>query len=237
LKALHKKEVVIVRNGYDTDLADVNKLLSDRASRSPNENDKIQIVYTGNYYRAQQDPRPLFRAIHRLADLGEIGVDQLNIDFYGSRLDGLREAVSDCDVEQFVNILGPVSRRESLELQKRASAVLLLEAFSTTSGGILPGKVFEYMASGTPVICVGDGSDLELSGILERTGVGVSFGADEAAIAQAVLQIISQRVPNWFDPNFESVREYSRTASAQKMFASIRRRVEASTPVLAGRTE
>jgi glycosyltransferase involved in cell wall biosynthesis len=226
LTALHDKKAVAVTNGFDSSMAEIEELyrtntLRERSPRSP-----IQIVYTGNVYTDIQDPRPLLRAVARMRKAGRAGAERIVIDFYGSLLRGLDQVVRECEADEFVRIHSPVSRQEALELQRAATAVLLLEVLETRSGGILPGKVFEYMASCVPVICVGDGKDAELAKIVDETGVGLYLGADEDAIARAVDGLADQPTPEWFKPDFGKIAGYSRSVSAAKLLSVMRREMQ-----------
>ena len=83
--------------------------------------------------------------------------------------------------------------------------MLLLEVVNSRSGGVLPGKVFEYMASGAPVICVGNLSDRELQIVLASTGIGLSCGNDAGLLKDAVLSIARGEMPEWYSPEIEEI--------------------------------
>jgi glycosyltransferase involved in cell wall biosynthesis len=223
LNALHAKKAVAVTNGFDSSMAEIEELYSTNILRQRGPDSPIQIVYTGNFYTEIQDPRPLLRAVARMRKAGRVGAERIVIDFYGALLRGLDQIVRECESEEFVRIHSPVSRQEALDLQRAATAVLLLEVLETESGGILPGKVFEYMASCIPMICVGDGKDAELARIVEETGVGLYLGADEDAIAKAVGDLAEQSSPEWFAPDFGEIAGYSRSVSAAKLLNVMRR--------------
>ena len=134
--------------------------------------------------------------------------------------------VAECMADTFVNFYGHVSREEALAAQRKSSAVLLLEAMSTKKGGILTGKLYEYMASGTPVILVGDGSDTELNDIVRRTGIGKCATDSEEELMSAVMNITRSKVPDWFSPDLAEIAKYSREYSANRMMDTIRLAVE-----------
>ena len=221
LSDLHSKDVVVVRNGFDTPLSLIKELLDKRNTAVSRSEKPVNIVYTGNYYHKLQDPKPIFRAVRDLMESGSLGVDGLRIHFYGARSHGLSALVEDCGAEGFVTIHGAVSRAEAVELQRNASALLLLEVLETKSGGVLPGKVFEYMASGAPIICVGDGHDIELSDIIHETGVGISVGKNEESLAAAIGELSLSTWPSWFSPRLDNISTYSRNESAEKMYRTL----------------
>jgi len=99
--------------------------------------------------------------------------------------------------------------------------VLLLEAVGSINGGLLTGKLFEYMVCGAPVICVGDGSDHELTEILRQTGIGMSFGNAEKKIKESLLKFETSSIPIWFNPDINAISEFSREYSSMNMFSVI----------------
>ena len=72
-----------------------------------------------------------------------------------------------------IELLGYVSRRRSLELQRDSEALLLLIPDSGGRGkGVLTGKIFEYLAAERPILAVvpPDGAAADL---LRETGAGI----------------------------------------------------------------
>jgi hypothetical protein len=59
------------------------------------------------------------------------------------------------------------------------SALLLIIPDHQSSRSIITGKLFEYLASGKPVICLGP-VDGDAAGILQETGHGKTFNYDDS---------------------------------------------------------
>jgi len=86
-----------------------------------------------------------------------------------------------------VTTIKPVRRGLALQLMKRCDRLLLLTG---NRAGCVPGKVFEYLASGLPVVCVSRVESAALL-ILAETGAGrtlVTQGGGESA--EALRQIL-----------------------------------------------
>ena len=82
---------------------------------------------------------------------------------------------------------GPVSRDESLRAMQSASALLLLQPGTTVS---VPGKLFEYLATGRPILALTEES--ETAELVRASGVGVAvLPDDEAAIAGGLLAMLA----------------------------------------------
>jgi glycosyltransferase involved in cell wall biosynthesis len=98
----------------------------------------------------------------------------------------------------------------------RGSDLLLL---STEPGRdeILPGKLFEYLAAGRPILSLADSP--ELQAILHRTGAGVQFGRHQAPAAAAFLDrcgaASSVSLPT--PPNPAAVADYRADRGAEQL--------------------
>jgi hypothetical protein len=63
-------------------------------------------------------------------------------------------------LQKYVYNLGYVSHDEAIIHQKKSQVLLLIEINSEDTKSIIPGKLFEYLVSGRPIIGVGpNGSD------------------------------------------------------------------------------
>jgi hypothetical protein len=94
--------------------------------------------------------------------------------------------------------------------------------------GILPGKVFEYLAAHKPVLCVGP-ADSDADKILREAGAGQALPYDDHALMRRTLdELVArwQRSPNLDLPPTPLVARYSRQAQAAQLAAL----VQASQP-------
>ncbi len=116
----------------------------------------------------------LFRAVSELKKKYNITPLQLKITLWG-KIDPLylRQA-KDLDISELVSIEGYLSKAVSVE-RNSACDVLFLPMESATSGGkplFIPGKAFEYMNAGKPILALSGPCDcisvLEPSGLLAR---------------------------------------------------------------------
>ena len=75
------------------------------------------------------------------------------------------------------------------------SSVLLLPLMSdaeTDTLGLIPAKLFEYMASGRPILCIGP-TNGDTAKILDETQAGVTIGFDDKGKAKASVMSLYQR--------------------------------------------
>jgi len=164
--SLQAKKIRLIQNGYDeADFEDVTSL-------SP---DMFTISYTGTI----SDSYPLdgfLTAVRNLIDTG----NDIRIRFTGH--------ISDVHKERFIELPGkepaeflPYSDHSTVIRQMMSASVLLLVlAKDPGNRSFLPGKLFEYIATGKPVLALGpvDGDTAE---ILEKGGFGRCFDYDDSA--------------------------------------------------------
>ena len=65
------------------------------------------------------------------------------------------DAVRIYGLENYISNIGYVPHNEVLEYQKKTQLLLLIEENSKQTEYIIPGKLFEYMASKRPIIAIG----------------------------------------------------------------------------------
>jgi glycosyltransferase involved in cell wall biosynthesis len=85
---------------------------------------------------------------------------------------------------------GTVPPEEARRLMTGADLLLLLVPW-TREGGIPGGKLYEFLASGSPILAV-QGRDPYVHEVLADAGV-----ADEASTAEAVAEILRRRLDAW----------------------------------------
>lgn len=117
-----------------------------------------------------------------------------------------------------------VPHDEAVGYMLQATVLLLGIPDVPHNRGILPGKVFEYLAANKPVICIGPaGSDA--AHILEETHAGQNFSYEDREAMQAYLhQLVAnwQQNPNQDLPAFSNAR-YSRRGLTERLVELIRK--------------
>ena len=220
LSSFLNKPVHTITNGFDADEQEVMKRLNGlyKPKTGP-----IRIVYTGKIYEGYQNPEPLFAAIADLIQTRQIAHDEITVDFYGSRVGVAEELAKNPRFAPFIRLMGHVERGKALEAQYNATALLLMESSHPRARGVLTGKLFEYIVSGRPILCIGSRPEYEIGQVLRKTGTGIVIGPNEMTDLPSRLLEIIHNLDNlsWYKPSADSILEYSRRRLAHQFFSDV----------------
>jgi glycosyltransferase involved in cell wall biosynthesis len=175
--------------------------------------DRFVLAHVGSLYDLR-DPAPALRALARLVADGTVDGDRLEIRLVGNVWipafappPGLR-----------VTVAGYVEHRQAVSEMAAATALVLY----VPKGDLAPsGKLFEYLASGRPVLCLASEQNLA-SRIVSEWGAGlVADPQDEDAIAAAFLDLWhrweSGNLSDQAEVRTRALEHYSRRANAMRL--------------------
>lgn len=221
LSALHHTPSEKITNGFDVDRDTLAKALSRPAHRPKAA--PLKIVYTGKIYPEHRDPTPLFEAVEAMEQAGEISEGSVQIHIYGGQAQVFADAAQTRRFSHMVKEHGHVARDVAMEAQRNADLLLLLESPAPEARGVLTGKLFEYMATGVPILSLGSRKDSEIAQVLDQTGCGICAESNQTVIRQTVLNRISEIDAPWFQPNLQEILKYSREAQAGRLLEFMRK--------------
>lgn len=222
LQELHHKSVTYAPNGFDIDREDVERRVTGKCEIE--STNPIRIVYTGIIYPKLRDPTPLFDVLASLRADGSLGKCNITVDFYGSRIAMARELARNARYAPFIRIKGHVPRKQALSAQQSADFLLLLESPEEAARGVLTGKLFEYMVSGRPILCVGSRPDFEIGRVLSETGTGwVMPHQDVGALRDMVRDTINGGgLYDLYRPDLNNILAYSRERLSMRLLDEIK---------------
>jgi glycosyltransferase involved in cell wall biosynthesis len=179
LRRRHGIAVETITNGFDPDDAVMV------TGTAPVDPAKLTLVHTGGL-GSERTIRPVLAALARLAAEDPSLRDRVEIVLAGQRTAEERELYADPAHAPFVRHLGYVERSESLALQRAADVLLLVTSGART--GEATGKLFEYLATGRPILVLGRGS--AAGTIVEQAQAGIVIPTHDTDAALGALRRI-----------------------------------------------
>jgi len=209
-----QKPAVTIANGFDLD---------DLGQYKPGffKNDgKIRFAYTGKVRAEKRDPTPLFEAVKHLYTQGKLTKDNFEVLFFGNELGHVPSLVQKFGLNELVVTPGFVDRSTSLSIQKSVDVLIFLDWTDPEVDGILTGKLFEYLYSGTPILGIGSRTSSAAGDIIQESGCGTYLGKDVDKIVQIISDLMKgQTIP--YSPNTDVLEKFDRKKLAYKMLDTV----------------
>jgi len=175
--------------------------------------DRFVLAHVGTVYGIR-DPSPVLQALERLVSRGELDGNRIEVRLVGSLwLDAFSPPRS-----IRVESTGYIEHARAVAEMCAATALLL---YIPSSSQAPSGKLFEYLASGRPVLCVASAENLASQLVHELDAGVVADPDDEASIEQAILTLWRRWEENGLpirtDVRRRALERYSRQAGAAQL--------------------
>ncbi|MBP7389962.1 MAG: glycosyltransferase, partial [Chitinophagales bacterium] len=200
-------KVTAITNGYDEVDFKVSAPLN-----LPNT--KFKIVFVGILYDILNSSA-LWKAMKDLIEEDQGFKEKLQLIFVGKVHNAAMRDIHDNSLLPYATFTGYVNHTEAIAYERAADLLLLLTPSNPELKYVIPGKLFEYMATAKPILCTAQ-PDNDSAQILREANAGVVVHPDDIlAIKHALKSGVA------FAPNMATVQKYERkqlTASlAQEM--------------------
>ena len=196
-------KVVFIPNGYDT---------ADFCNRQTVCSEIFTICYTGtvagNY--------PIGQLPDALNALRQEKIT-FKLRFVGKVTDPVREKLV-AQLDDSVEFVDFVPHNEAIHMMMSSDVLLLLIPNADNNKFILTGKVFEYLATGKPVLVVGP-PESKAAQIVQQANAGAAFEDDDV---EGMKNFLSQQYQNQIKgihpvPDWEIIRQFSRERLTQRL--------------------
>lgn len=203
---LDPKKFFHVPNGFDS--ADFPNVTYER-------NERFTVTYTGSMY-GRRTPAAFLAALEVLRNRDEVRPEDVLLRFVGRFGAEVEEMLEKSPFAPSVERISYVPHEESIAYLMRSDISLLIVDEAKESAEIVPGKVYEYLGVGRPILALAPrGSAIE--DLITETGAGAC--APQSDIS-AIADIIGMFVARWKrgEPiatmNPSAVARYERRQSA-----------------------
>lgn len=156
---------------------------------------KFSIMYGGGLYGGKRDPSSLFQALSHLIELGIIDRTKIEINFYSERSDSFDRSINEYHLSDVVFHREKIPRQELLKIARRSQLLLIL-LNNESESGVIAGKIFEYLASKRPILCIGP-NDNDMKKIIIDLNVGI-YATNQEEIARAISDYYREYIRNGY---------------------------------------
>ena len=204
LRKLGAKHVEIIPNGYDWEVQ-----THDNVTPLSSDFTLTHIGIIGFNRNAHQ----LWQALSELKSTDPQFANRLKIRLIGQVDQSVAQSIETCGLKENTEFV-PYIPHDRIQQQQTSSQVLLLLINNTPNAkGILTGKLFEYIAAGRPILCIGP-EDGDAARIINETGSGTTVGFEEKEMMKTVIKDYYQKyLSNGLaSTNSPAIGKYSRKA-------------------------
>lgn len=203
-------DIAVVQNGFDEDDFSIS------ADTEQPQSDVFTLAHVGSLYDSR-NPQTLWPVLKQLREKGE--VERLRVCLVGTVGSRIREEILSTGLEDIVEFVDYVSHSEAVRIMHEAAALLLVVEPFQNNLGMITGKLYEYVASGTPVLAIGPpGGDA--ANLLDETDAGRLFARDDV---QAMSDFLVDRYGRWMSgertprPSSGTLRRFTRRTQTEQL--------------------
>ncbi|MBN8547047.1 MAG: glycosyltransferase [Ignavibacteria bacterium] len=168
--------------------------------RIKKQGDEKVILHSGNIFDFQ-NPEKLWGYLKQRIDSGE----NFRVWFTGTVSPGVKRSISEAGLDGCTSYLGFLSYDEMLEVLAQADYLLVCAMEKRH----FPGKLFEYLRTGIPILAYGD-DNIEVEGVISSANAGMMlpFSADGSEFFERV---------DSFKTNLDLIKNFDRKVIAGKL--------------------
>ena len=207
LEAISNRKVELITNGFDED---------DFSGITHIKTKKFTLRHIG-VVDELRDPRPIMEALKLIYKEDSVFRENVMVEFVGNVNSAFKEYVKEDDtLKAITNFIDQIPHDALIKLYGETDLQLLVLAHTTIAPGNLPGKFFEYLASGNPILAIGSVSG-DAAAVLNKSGAGKIF---ERENQPEIVEAIREYFLNWkngIHKSSESVAIYTRKNLTQQL--------------------
>jgi len=165
-EAITSQPIEVITNGYD-----------DESIVNFEMDSKFTISHIGSLL-SKRNPKNFWKILGDLVEENPEFAKDFQLRFVGVVSEKILDFLYDIGLSDYIDNVGYVSHKESIVFQKKSQIILLVEIDSDDTKCIIPGKLFEYIVSGRPIISIGP-KDTDVEKIIKETNTGNYFNYDD----------------------------------------------------------
>lgn len=210
--AITQKPISVITNGYE----EASPILESVTAAIKDQMKGFSVLHIGSML-AGRNPSILWACLSELIKENRVFKATFSLHFVGLVSDVVKERLDFFGLSSYCYFHGYKPHSQARTFQKEGQLLLLLEIDSPQHKGIIPGKLFEYMASGSPIIAVGPKA-WDVNPIISESAAGAVFGyTDKAALKAYMLKVFMSFNNGGEKPRPQGIEAYQRNILAEKI--------------------
>ena len=206
LERLGNRDVQVIQNGYDWVFNPTEEKLT--------LSEAFTLTHLGVIGPARNAPT-LWQALRELKEEIEGFSKSLKIRLVGQVDQSVVQNLDTCGLTENTELITHVPHDEVKRIQDTTQILLLLVNNAPNAKGILTGKLYEYLASGRPILAIGP-EDGDAARLLKETQAGFIVDFEDKDKMKKVIRALYQKyLEGGLPPNeTKEIERYSRKALA-----------------------
>lgn len=222
---------VCITNGFDVELnvkslnrenvkssieTSTTQQLNNLTPPQLNNTTKFTLSYIG-VLEQLRNPENLWKALDDLVKTNSDFAENFSLKFAGRVDDKILHEIENSGLKKHISNLGYLSHDKAIEEMANSSLLLITNFPNESSKGIIPGKIFEYLATGKQIISFGP-NEADVSKILNETQAGKHFGYSDS---ESIKTFILEKFELWKNGNLsenpQNIEQFSRKNLTKKL--------------------
>jgi len=204
-QALTQQPIELITNGFDSDYTGGSAL--DR---------QFTISHIGSLL-SDRNPENLWKVLSQLVKENEHFGKQLQLEFIGVVSKDVLDSLDNYGLSPYISLNGYMPHAGAMERQRRTQVLLLVEIDSEETKGIIPGKLFEYMAAKRPILAIGP-EHWEAGNLVLEMDLGAVFNYQmHSRLKNVILEWFTAYKQGNLNVASGNIDKYSRKALTQQL--------------------
>ena len=206
---------VCITNGFDE---------SDSSEKAQQQGEKtssqIEQAFTLSYIGVLEqlrNPENLWKTLDELVKENPEFAADFKLKFVGRIDDKILQAIENSSLKNHILNLGYLAHGKAVEEMQNSDLLLITNFPNESSKGIIPGKIFEYLASGKQILSFGP-DKADVAKILEETQAGKHFSYQDT---ETIKMFILEKYELWKNgsllENTQHIEQFSRKNLTQQL--------------------
>jgi glycosyltransferase involved in cell wall biosynthesis len=196
-----RDDIKVILNGFDdADFSPASSTVLD---------EDFTILHVGSMNK-DRNPEVLWEGIKQAIANSDQLKEKIKIKLIGPVDFSVRESIEKFELTSFTSFIEFIPHAEVVHLQQQAQLLLLLINDAPSSKAMLPGKLYEYLGAGRPILCIGPIVS-DAARLLQMTSGGVVHSYDDTqGIKNRILEYFKLYQTGQLKGNAEGIENFTR---------------------------